>query len=67
MLEQIKARILELEEHLKQLVQSHTTASGQLAEARIMQEMAEKAAEQPEIEAAEVVDNAVEEAQVIAE
>ncbi len=56
MIDKIKARIAEIEAHLLSLVQQHTAASGNLAEAKHFLEMAEKA---DDISDAEIVDAVV--------
>lgn len=68
MLDQIKKRVEELEDHLKQLVHNHTVASGQLAEAKMMLDIAQKDAGEVVVDnVVDVVEHAVEEVAPIAE
>ncbi len=60
MIEQIKARITEIETFIAQLVQQHTAATGNLAEARHFLEMAEKGVDKPVDDVAEIVDGIIE-------
>lgn len=61
MIEQIKARITDIEAHLASLVNQHTAVSGNLAEAKHFLSMAEEAAKVGEsvVDAAEEIVEAV--------